>query len=260
MYWFTALFYLSLIVSAPLQGRWLERKAEGWAWYEDKQPIEPPTTSEKKIEENQPSSIATPLSAKEEVALIRENLEEKLARAVLTPSEENVSEYMKEQKKWIDQSGDFSNIWAKVLLKQPHLDATLTGYPVSQYGIQVQQQIQLENRTRIIHTLIKDYGLFFFYQGQSKVSQAFSLVVQEFAQKYGWEVIAISSDSILLEGFSDNQLDNGIIQHLGIEVFPSLFLVNPKTSEITPIAYGLASLDQIENNIELQFNDQMEGQ
>ncbi|MFI5342799.1 MAG: type-F conjugative transfer system pilin assembly protein TraF [Chlamydiales bacterium] len=233
---FTLLISLFLVGSTALQGGWLDRKAEGWAWYEDQEHSkDSQKPSEKRVEESSPS-LLPPLSAREEVALIRENLEEKLARAVLTPSEENLAEYMKEQKRWIDQAGEFSNIWTKMLLKQPQLDATLTGYPVSQYGIQVRKEMQLENRTRLIQTLINEYGLFFFYEGGSKVSQAFAMVVQEFAQKYGWEVIAISSDGTLLERFVNNQLDNGIIQQLGIEVFPSLFLVHPKNSEVTPIA------------------------
>ena len=106
--------------------------------------------------------------------------------------------------------------------------------------------------------LNSQYGLFFFYEGKNKSSQVFSLVVLEFAKKYGWEVIAISKDGFLLEGFSDNHLDNGTIQTLGITAFPSLFLVNPQTSDIRPIAFGLVSLDRIERNIELHFSDMME--
>lgn len=256
------LFYfcmsLFLIGSGSLQSGWLERKAEGWAWYEDleKPTNEIPQTHTTKQKEDLPI-VPPPPTFAEEAAAVRKNLEEKLAHAVLVPNEENVAAYMLEQKKWIDQSADFSRIWAKVLLQQPNMDATLE-YPVSQYGIQVQKQIEQDSKTRLIHTLIKDHGLFFFYKGQSKVSQAFSMVVKEFAMKYGWEVMAISSDGTLIDGFSNNQPDNGIVSHFSIETFPSLFIVNPINKEVTPIAFGLASVDQIENNIALQFNELME--
>lgn len=248
---------LFLIGHFSLQAGWLERKAEGWAWYEDvEKPEENPCTITIPKDD---LPIPTSPTFTEEAAAIRRNLEEKLAHAVLVPNEENVAAYMQEQKKWIDQSAVFSSTWAKVLLQQPNMDATLA-YPVSQYGIQVQKQIEQDIKTRLIHTLIKDHGLFFFYKGQSKVSQAFSMVVKEFVTKYGWEVIAISSDGTLIDGFANNQIDNGITGHFSIETFPSLFIVNPRNKEVTPIAFGLVSVDQIENNIALQFNELKEQQ
>ena len=255
---FSFRIFLFLIGHFSLQAGWLERKAEGWAWYED---VEKPEEIHQTITNPKEDVIIPPPppTFAEEATAVKKNLEEKLAHAVLVPNEENVAAYMQEQKKWIDQSADFSRTWAKVLLQQPYMDATLA-YPVSQYGIQVQKQIEQDNKTRLIHMLIKDHGLFFFYKGQSKVSQAFSMVVKEFAMKYGWEVIAISSDGTLIEGFVNNQIDNGIVGHFSIETFPSLFIVNPRNKEVTPIAFGLVSVDQIENNIVLQFKELKEKQ
>jgi conjugal transfer pilus assembly protein TraF len=241
----------------PLHGSWLERKAEGWAWYEDVAQKEG-EQAKQDIPKEVVASVTLSSSAAEEAAKIRKDLEEKLAQAVLYPTEENVALYMQEQQKWIHQAAEFSGMWAKVLLQQPQLDATVTDFPVSQYGIQLQKQMQQERRHQLMQQLIQSYGLFFFYEGQHKVSQAFALVVQEFAQKYGWEVRAISKDGVLIEGFVHNHIDNGSIHQLGIELFPSLFLVNPKTAAITPVAFGLASVDRIEANIELQFNQWVE--
>jgi conjugal transfer pilus assembly protein TraF len=262
-----ALFSLAIFTHAQVAGGWLERKAEGWAWYEDMQKPEKKIRQENKpkLEETKPEELflqvlpvsPAPLSAAERATKIRKDLEEKLAQAVLEPTEENVENYIREQQKWIDQSAHFSSTWAKVLLKQPELDAT-TEFPVSQYGIQLYKQLEQEKQAALMQKLNSHYGLFFFYEGKSKSSQAFSFVVQEFAKKYGWEVVAISKDGFLLEGFSDNHLDNGTIQTLGITVFPSLFLVNPQTADIRPISFGLVSLDRIERNIELQFSDLME--
>lgn len=251
------LILLLLLIELPLRGvGWLDRKAEGWAWYED---IQKPEAPEEKAQEELKPEIPAPLSAAEKVAKIRKEVEEKLSQAILEPTEENIAVYIREQKKLMDQSGKFSTTWAKVLLQQPDLDATNES-PVSQYGIQVYKQLQLERRKVLMQNLNKQYGLFYFYEGNQKTSQAFSLVVQEFAKKHGWEVIGISRDGFLLEGFKDNHPDNGTIKHLGIEVFPSLFLVNPQTKDIRPIAFGLASIDRIETNIELHFSEQVEGQ
>ncbi len=258
------IFFLFLLISNPLslQAGWLERKAEGWAWYEDSE----------KQKKNLPSPLvlsspldSTPiltekeasLSAAEQAAQIKKGLEEKLAQAVLYPTEENISLYMQEQQKWVEQSALFSKLWAKILLQKPHLDTTLE-FPVSQYGIQLVKQLQQEERVRLMQRLSQEYGLFFFYEGQSQISQTFALVVQEFAHKYNWQILAISKDGILLEGFSHNYLDNGTIQKLNVEIFPSLFLVNPSTEDVRPISFGLSSVDRIESNIELQFSQEKE--
>ena len=246
---FKILFLLFFVSYNPfLFSGWLDRKAEGWAWYED---------LEKKEKPEEKQRILSPA---EELSNAKKELEEKLAAAVLHPSEENVLNFMAEQKRLIEQSEAFSKIWTKILLKYPTMDGTITNYPVSQYGIQVRREIDKENKEQLIKLLAKEHGLFFFYEGKKKTSQAFSLVVKEFAKRYQWEVLAISMDNVFLEGFSNNKLENGMTKTLNINTFPSLFVINPNTNETVPIAFGLSTLDQIENNIVMQFQEAMEEQ
>ncbi len=253
-----ALIWLNLFcVYQSLQAGWLDRKAEGWFWYEDREKKEEELVSE------QPKVLAAPpvlpippppLTAAEEMASIRKELEERLSRAVLEPTEENVFAYMQMQKYWTERSAQFSQTWLKNLLTHPELDTRLTAGPITQYGVQVQKQILREQKEEKIHALAKTHGLFFFYEGGSKISQAFSFVVKEFAKKYTWQVIAISCDGVLIPGFENNHVNQGMTQRLGIDHFPSLFLVEPKSQVIMPIAFGLSSIDQIEENIEIQFS------
>lgn len=237
-----------------LQAGWLERKADGWFWYEDK---------EKQLErkQDQPATVDQPsshiLTATEEMAAIRKELEERLSEAILRPTDQNLTAYMQLQQHWVNQSSQFSKVWVKSLLNNPQLDSRVTEFPVTQYGVQVQKRIVKENKENLIKSLVENYGLFFFYEGNSKTSQAFSFVVKEFSKKYGWQVAAISFDGILLQDFENSQSNNGIVQKLGIETFPSLFLVEPKQHMVIPIAFGLSSLDQIENNIEIQLQGQL---
>lgn len=254
MYEHLNVILLCSMIPLSISATWLERKAEGWAWYEEM------LRAEKKAEPQETAlTEAAPLlsiSSTEKTAKIRKDLEEKLAQAVLDPTEVNIERYMVEQMKWINQSVQFSAAWSKVLLQRPDLDAT-TEFPVSQYGIQLYKQIHQDQLFTLMHSLIPQYGLFFFYEGEDKSSQAFSMVVQEFSKKYGWEVIAISKDGSKLQGFKNNVSDNGAIANLGIEFLPSLFLINPRLEIIQPIAYGLVSLDQIENNVALLFQQEL---
>jgi conjugal transfer pilus assembly protein TraF len=250
----TLILFNLFCLCQPLQGGWLDRKAEGWFWYEDRekreeeQVIEPPKTLPP------PALVPPTLTATEEMAIIRKELEERLNRAVLDPTEENALAYMHMQQIWTERSAQFSGVWLKNLLNHPELDTRLTAGPITQYGVQVQKQILREQREDKIRSLVQTYGLFFFYEGQSPLSLAFSFVVKEFAKKYAWQVIAISCDGIVIPGFENNQINQGMTQRLGIDKFPSLFLVEPKQQFIVPIAFGLSSLDQIEENIEIQLS------
>ncbi|CAF24162.1 type-F conjugative transfer system pilin assembly protein TraF [Candidatus Protochlamydia amoebophila] len=249
---FVRLSLFSLLIGQDLSGGWLNRKAEGWFWYEERQ---------KQIEEEdiKPSPLLPsmepppPLTATEQMGLKRQEIEEKLNQAMLNPSEENVQAYMQIQQQWINQSAQFSHIWLKNLLTYPQLDSRLTAGPVTHYGAQVQKQLLREEREGRIHSLVQSFGLFFFYEGSSPISQAFSFVVKAFAKKYDWKVIAISCDGIQIPDFENYPLHSSTLQHLGIEQFPSLYLVEPKQQKMVPIAFGLSSLDQIEENIILQL-------
>ena len=231
-----------------LEASWLDRKAEGWAWYEDKE--------EPNVQIEKPEAMLMPIplkTASEQVAEAKEELEEKLAEALINPTEENLVIYMNEQRKRLHQSAAFAHAWEKVLLQRPDLDPTASSYPVNHYGIQLQREIDREKTRKFISELSKINGLFFFYEGKSLISQGVSGIIKKFSERYNWEVTAISVDGAFLDGFSTSRADNGISKELGISFFPALFVFDPKEKEATPIAYGVVSLDQIEERIILQF-------
>jgi conjugal transfer pilus assembly protein TraF len=240
-----------LALGLNLEAGWLEKKAEGWAWYEDTQKI--PEEDGEAIEQEQPF-----ISASEILADERKNLENLLAEAMLKPTLENTKKYMEAQRKWIQQATGFANSWQKVIIANPQLDPTATTFSTSQYGRQLQQMIEQEEKEIMIKEVSKEYGLFFFYEGNSKISKAFALVVNAFVKKYGWSVLGISTDGILLEEITNSTLDNGMTNEIGITIFPALFAVNPRHKEAIPLAFGLRTMDQIEDNIFAQFNNNME--
>jgi conjugal transfer pilus assembly protein TraF len=259
------IFKLLIILSffLPIQilkAGWLDRKAEGWFWYEDR--------VKKKNEEElacpdfqapQSPAQSIPLTATEEMSLIRKELEERLNQAILEPTDANVMAYMQMQQQWVHQSSQFSQTWVKNLLDHPQLDSRLIA-PITQYGVQVQKQISREQKEERIRSLTESHGLAFFYEGNNKISQAFSFVVKEFAKKYKWQVIAISCDGVLIPGFENNQVNQGLVQRLSVEYFPSIYLIEPSRDVVLPIAYGLSSIDQIEENIDIQLQSNLRGQ
>lgn len=234
---------LCLFCIHNLHAGWHDRKAEGWAWYEDRQ----------RPEEQSKNSDQSATSS-EEMKQMKEIMEEKLAKAVLEPTPENIKSYMEEQQKWLERSSHFANVWAQLLLNNPHLDYTATHLPISQYGLQFYKKEIQEKKERLIASLVKDFGLFFFYEGRSQTALLFANIVRAFSKKYGWEIIAISLDDVQIEGF-ENRRNNGIAEALEVDVTPALYLINPKMDEAIPISFGLVAMDKLEDNIALQFKD-----
>ncbi len=233
-----------LLSNSLLFANWHDRKAEGWAWYEERRKHE-----EEKV---LPKTPATP---SEQLQEIRQKIEEKLAKAVLEPTPENIKAYMTEQQKWVDHSAYFAQVWEKILLSYPHLDNTAKSLPVSQYGLQYHKQEQQIKKESLIASLAKSYGLFFFYEGKSEISLFFGQIVKEFSKKYDMQTVAISVDGVKIEGFESHKKDNGIASTLGVDVMPALYLIDPQTDTAVPISFGLVGMDKIEDNIVLQFQE-----
>jgi conjugal transfer pilus assembly protein TraF len=131
---------ISFLFLASSLSLWHDRKAEGWAWYED--PAKPHQDAEHK----------EVISPSEQLAVIRKELDNQLATAILNPTPENVTAYIQAQQKWLLQSELFAKVWSLAVLNNPQLDATID-HPISQYGIAVSKEIAYEKRTELIKQL-----------------------------------------------------------------------------------------------------------
>jgi conjugal transfer pilus assembly protein TraF len=236
-----------LVSSSSLSATWLERKAEGWSWHEN--------MDEEEIQkEPEPEVVREPITSTEQMKKVREGLEEKLSKALLEPTPHNIQIYMREQKRWMDQSSYFASVWKKVVLDNPDLDATLD-HPVSQYGIQLAKHIENDEKDKFIKELANEHGLFFYLKGGCKICLAFSKIVKMLEKRHSWSVIPISLDGLGTPEYPNARMDNGSGLDLGIDRAPSLFVVNPQTELIKPVSFGAISLEQVEQNIYLQFSE-----
>lgn len=243
------LLFLFSLVSMETHASWHDRKAEGWAWYEDKKEQKEEDFEEKKSKQ----------TASEEVNIWREALEELKSKAILEPTSENVGAYVAEQHKLLQKGQKFSYEWMKFVLNHPEYDQTIA-HPVDRYAVDIQKELDQKRKEKFLQDLGKEYGLFFFFKASCSYSQAFSEMVKEFSLLYGWDTIAISMDGGGCVNFPDAKFDNGISEKFSVTHVPSLFAVNPQTSEVVPLAFGIVSRDKIENNAMMQFRDLYEGE
>ena len=220
---------------------WQSRRAEGWAWYHD---MERPK-EEIKLEEPSKDPIII-------MQMAKVDLERALATAMLEPTHENVAAYMGMQQRWIKQSALFARVWQQNVLEHPELASQS---PTTQYGVQARKEADAAKKRALIKHLSSNHTLLFFYEGKNPYSRAFSRVVQEFSTQHKWTIKSVSVDGVILQNFPNSVRDAGVAEEMDVTIFPALYLVDISTLHATPIAFGMVTTGQIEDNILIQFEE-----
>ena len=223
--------------------------ARGWFWYEDP---DIDSLEEPKKEENEPTPqikpSEKPKTATERLKDVKEHLAELKAIAILEPTSANVKAYQEMQMKVVNQSEAFSKAWMMNVYMNPSLDENVSN-PSAQ-GARFVVYANEQKETEEIITGLKDtYGLFYFYSGSCSFCKAFAPIVKQFADKYGWDVMAISLDGAPSEVFPNWQPDNGISQQWNVQTVPAVFAVNPQNNDVIPVANGFTAIDAMEKRV-----------
>lgn len=235
-----------LVCSAHLHlqaNGWLNRKAEGWVWYEELQRESAPLES----------TVPPAHSAVKILQKVRGEIEEKLSLALVEPTLDNIRSYLKLQKKWMDQSALFANMWAKVLLNEPDLDNSIPS-PTNHFAQKIQRQNQQILLNSSLSELSRSHALLFFFDADAFESQLMAGVVLDFASEYGWKVVPISKDGKGIPLFPNPTADKGIWEHAAISSLPTLRTVHPITGQMWHVGTGILTHEQIKENIAIQHN------
>jgi conjugal transfer pilus assembly protein TraF len=192
--------------------------------------------------------IEKPKTATERLNDVKEHLAELKAKAILEPTSENVKVYQEMQMKVVNQSEAFSKAWMMNVYMNPSLDENISN-PSAQGARFVVYENERKNTDKIITGLKETYGLFYFYSGSCAYCKAFAPIVKQFADKYGWDVMAISLDGAPSDVFSNWQPDNGISHQWNVQTVPAVFAVNPLNNDVIPVAHGFTAIDAMEKRI-----------
>ncbi len=223
-----------------------DRHAEGWFWYQSEAWNQEPEIRKEKNSVEKAKSLEE--RASETLAAYKKTLEQKLHLALINPTPQNVGQYMQLQKQMMERSERFSKTWQQIVLTQPELNHEVK-FPTAQYARHVYEDQIRQKKEQTIRQLSKNFGLFYFFSGHCPYCHEFAPIVKMFAEKYHWEVMAISLDGENLDLFEKSQRDNGIAVALGIQSVPVLIAYNATTQELVPLSYALISLDQLEDNV-----------
>lgn len=214
----------------------------GWHWYNEPKKTAPVRTPPPKPAEKVPD--LSRLSPGEQAKVLKRFTQEALDRAILYPSSENTATFLRWQKFWTDRASMFSQSFAVAQLNHPDLDYNLE-HPHYNSTVPVQQAKDQEQQVQAIAKLSGAYGLFYFYRGQDPIDAQMAGVVADFARTRNIALIPVSVDGTVSPQVPDSRPDNGQSRAMGIDHFPALFLVEPKSRNYRPLAYGFMTQDDL---------------
>ena len=218
----------------------------GWHFYCDRQEEEPHDIEPSPA----PPSGQADRSASERIEAMRRTLEEARAEAILNPTTENVTAYLRLQQETLQRAAVFSDAFRRTVWATPALDYTLRR-PVGALAKQVWSDGRRQAREAALARLGERYGLIYLGHAGCAGCKVFGPLLRAFAQRHGLDVLAVSLTGAALEGWPEAVADNGRAARLGLgnAPVPALVLFDTKTKTVLPVGFGVMAEDQMAERI-----------
>ncbi len=231
-----AMFFVLSLGDAALGEPYFDQRERGWFWYE------PLPLRKDGARPGNPEGRRT-------VEQIRKRGEELFETALLFPTRENVRAYMEHQKRVLERSEEFAQVWKRVLWETPALDATVD-HPVSAAGAEISRNLERSARDRVIERISRVGKLVFFFRSDCPFCRGQAEVIKTLERRHGIGVLAASLDGKGLYPLYTNFV-NGAAQaaRLGVDRVPALFLFVPSRSKIVRIGTGYLTLGEIRRRL-----------
>lgn len=253
---FKITFMTAVMISPALAGSWYGEAQKGWLWYKKTpQPViakaieEKPSYSKKSSPKSSPGRETTQAlpNYRDRLKQVQQHFEELQARAVINPTLDNVQAMQQAQNAFISRSTEFEKMWMLASLLSPeNYRPEDQPYPHQRKLYRQHEQQQL---TQKIKALAQRFGLFFVFKQDCPYCHQFAPVVRELVDTYGFDYKAISADGSALPEFPDAVADNGTIALINRDgIYPALFLVNPQSQQVIPLARGLVNSEALRDN------------
>ncbi len=222
-----------------------EKRKLGYWFYCTK--TRPPESSDAKTLPVKPE-----LSAAEQLDAVTKELRELKTRAILEPTRENVTAYIRFQRKQLDRASLFSDVWQRAIWQQPDLDYTLER-PVSTLAKRQWQDARTNARDAIMSNLGKRYGLFYFFAQSCGACEVMSPIVKSVSHRWKLTIRAISTDGGPSRHFQNYTVEMGQRARMGLKpkITPALVLWDSAEKRAIPIGYGIFSADELQDRIYL---------
>lgn len=216
------------------------RKLGTW-FYCDKPPPRPGS---------KPAPVPSSAAASERLVAISKQLDELKARAILEPSQQNVTAYIRFQREQLDRASTFSDVWQRAMWQNPELDYTLQR-PVSTLAKRAWIDNRKAEQETTLRNLSRRYGIFYFYAQSCGACDIFAPILKSLAASSGFNVVAVSMDGGPNGVFPNYVVDVGQHAKMGLtsKATPALVLYDTVSRRPIPIGTGILSVDEITERI-----------
>ena len=216
----------------------------GWHFYCDRK------EERQEAEPVPPPSPGPAQSATERIQAMRKALEEARAEAILDPTRENVTAYLRLQQETLQRAAAFSDAFRRTVWATPELDYTLKR-PVGALAKQVWSDGRRQARDAALARLGERYGLIYLGHAGCAGCKVFGPLLRAFAGRHGLDVLAVSLSGEALEGWPEAVADNGRAARLGLgnAPVPALVLFDTRTKKVLPVGFGVMAEDQMAERI-----------
>lgn len=223
------------------QKPFLKERETGWFWYKDPQPEPMPS---KKLDARRDSRAAETSAAKppevRKYEKFKADMEEARIVAMFNPTQANVERYVQYRTALVRLADQFAEAGQRVVWANPQYDFTQER-PVNAIGLEAYKQERAKLQRETLERLAKGHVLYFFFRSDCPHCHAFAPVLLGFSRATGVQVFPISLDGGGLPEFPRPHRDRGQAAALGANQVPALFLANPSTREVVPVAFGALS-------------------
>ena len=232
---------------------WCEEQGSGaslgWHFYCDREEERQPDTSPALPPAIPPAGADTP-SATERILELRRALEEARAEAILDPTPENVTAYLRLQQETLQRAAAFSDAFRRTVWATPELDYTLKR-PVGALAKRVWSDGRRQARDAALASLKDRYGLIYLGHAGCAACRVFGPLLRAFAMRHGLDVLAVSLTGEALEGWPEAVADNGRAARLGLgnAPVPALVLFDTMTRRVMPVGFGVMAEDEMAERI-----------
>ena len=218
----------------------------GWHFYCDRQVGNEARPSPQAA----PPAAADQRTAKERILELRRMLEEARAEAILDPTTEKVTAYLRLQQETLQRAAAFSDAFRRTVWATPELDYTLRR-PVGALAKQVWSDERREARDRALARLGERYGLIYLGHAGCAGCKVFGPLLRAFAKRHGLDVLAVSLTGEALEGWPEAVADNGRAARLGLgsAPVPALVLFDSAAKRVLPVGFGVMAEDEMAERI-----------
>jgi conjugal transfer pilus assembly protein TraF len=188
--------------------------------------------------------------AVDQLDAVTAQLRELKARAILDPTPQNVTAYIRYQRAQLDRASLFGDVWQRAIWQTPELDYTLQR-PVGTVAKQQWLDQRKSERARALDQLGTRYGLFYFFAQGCGACRVMSPIVKAVADTHRLTVRAISTDGGPSETFPRYTVETNQRAAMGLtaKVTPTVVLFDSVTRKALPIGYGVIAADELMDRI-----------